>query len=78
MVSTMRFGQSCARAAGASVTSTAHAAALHAVRNDIESSLDYRSSNRLRWPCRRAAHLRAMLRLRAILRFRRRSALPAA
>src|SRR6478672_2645149 len=46
MVSTERFGQSCARAAGASVMTMAQAAAAHAVRNDIASSLDYRSSKR--------------------------------
>src|SRR6266498_3362931 len=35
-----RLGQSCARAAGARVTTTAHAVAPHHVRNDIDTSLE--------------------------------------
>src|SRR5262249_56138163 len=45
-----RLGQSCAPAAGAKVIRTAHAAAPHHVRNDIDTSLECRrSSDRLRW-----------------------------
>src|SRR5262249_38539621 len=45
-----RLGQSCAPAAGAKVIRTAHAAAPHHVRNDIDTSLECRrSSDRLPW-----------------------------